>query len=700
MFHKLRAFGAVATLLLALTAAFYVPKAKAQATQVPPAMVCFQATTGVSGLIGVTASLVGGSGGTSGVYVSIPLTGGSGTGATANFTIAGGVVTQVVIANPGLNYQVGDVLSATASQIGNTSGFSVTVASISINSSLAGGSVGMYQPGTLNLAQTWKDSGQATLNTNPIMLDANGCALIYGVGTYRQIVYDNLGNVVWDRPTSVAPVNPYWAGTAGGTANAITVTDGSFAGTDGQSLEFLASATNTGPVTLNPSGYGPISLVKNSTSGPVPLTGSEIIAGNLVVVTYSAAHNEFIIQNPSADQSSASTVITCNATYGCDPTGVTDNTSAFLKFWSACNTLTQSTSPAQGGNECFIPAGHYKFTQNLLFDLSLNQAGGFHLYCGGNGGGGAGTGALLDFTSVPETGLTMASSIAEGVFYGVFDNCGILANNPGGAALQFGQSNYSDALNGFQSRNLWVKNLANVSGSEGTVFNEVYDSVFDGLTSGDGCPNASGNCPTSGDGIRLRQSSFNTFNGGSYSSSQNGIAFTDGYSFGNVFNSPDLEVDYNDVQLSSVSASDNTINGGQFVWCATGSFPSCAGAGGFAVSDSTSGPLVLNNNNLANGNNNLVGGAGAGNVLITGLLNNVTTPSFPSSGTAFANGFNRRVNVQIYNGTITQICTGIAASNCATVSATGALYTVGLGPADSIKVTYTGGPGWFWEAAQ
>lgn len=68
-------------------------------------------TTATGGINTVTLTNAG-SGYTNGTYNSQALTGGSGTGATANFTVAGGVVTAVTIFNKGENYEVGDTLSA------------------------------------------------------------------------------------------------------------------------------------------------------------------------------------------------------------------------------------------------------------------------------------------------------------------------------------------------------------------------------------------------------------------------------------------------------------------------------------------------------------------------------------------------------------------------------------------------------------
>jgi hypothetical protein len=63
--------------------------------------------------------------------LGVNLTGGQGTGATADIVVSGGGVTAVTIRNPGSLYVAGDVLSAPSSAIGNTgSGFTVSVATI------------------------------------------------------------------------------------------------------------------------------------------------------------------------------------------------------------------------------------------------------------------------------------------------------------------------------------------------------------------------------------------------------------------------------------------------------------------------------------------------------------------------------------------------------------------------------------------
>jgi gliding motility-associated-like protein len=79
-----------------------------------------------------TTTLVGGSGYTPGTYFSVPLTGGTGTGATANITVIGTVVTSAVIVNPGLGYTVNNTLTCANTLIGGTgAGFTVVVTGVS-----------------------------------------------------------------------------------------------------------------------------------------------------------------------------------------------------------------------------------------------------------------------------------------------------------------------------------------------------------------------------------------------------------------------------------------------------------------------------------------------------------------------------------------------------------------------------------------
>jgi hypothetical protein len=85
-----------------------------------------------------------GTGYTNGTYVAVPLTGGSGSGATATIVVAGNIVSTVTLVAGGNYYKVGDVLSAATATIGGTgSGFSIPVATTD----------GQFIPSNLNLWQ-------------------------------------------------------------------------------------------------------------------------------------------------------------------------------------------------------------------------------------------------------------------------------------------------------------------------------------------------------------------------------------------------------------------------------------------------------------------------------------------------------------------------------------------------------------------
>jgi len=66
---------------------------------------------------------------------------------------------------------------------------------------LAGGSVYMYIPNTTTFKNTWQDPALTILNTNPIILNASGQAIIWGTGSYRQQVFDVNNNLIWDQVT-------------------------------------------------------------------------------------------------------------------------------------------------------------------------------------------------------------------------------------------------------------------------------------------------------------------------------------------------------------------------------------------------------------------------------------------------------------------------------------------------------------------
>ena len=84
---------------------------------------------------------------------------------------------------------------------------------------LAGGFVYFYIPGTSTPKDTYQDPAATILNTNPIILDAAGEAIVYGIGSYRQVVTDSSSNTIWDQLTAdtsgdtTVTRNAYYSGT-------------------------------------------------------------------------------------------------------------------------------------------------------------------------------------------------------------------------------------------------------------------------------------------------------------------------------------------------------------------------------------------------------------------------------------------------------------------------------------------------------
>lgn len=410
------------TLLLGVMALLYAVSAEAATTLLPNGKQCFSATTGINGMVGLLGPITGGSGYVNGVYGNVALTGGSGSGVIANITVSGGAVTSVIVQLPGINYVVGNPLSATAASIGGSgSGFSVGVASIAVNASMAGGQVNMFVPNTTTVKPTWQDSGQVALNTNPIILDSNGCAVIYGTGVYRQQLLDSLGNLVWDQPTAdtSASGSVFWAGLSGGTPNAVTVTDPGFTPADGQIIYFLANTTNTTTATLSPSGQGPYQLVKD-TAGPVPLSGGEITTGSVVGALFTSGTSQFHLID--YNQSVTTTVVVgppqgylglVGASGNIIQTGDTTSTSVFytpfvgnqIPVWNG-SAFAERTFP-----ELTLTLTGAAHSANGIYDVFIfNNAGTPAIVTGpawatptagaGNRGGGAGTTQILPVNGI------------------------------------------------------------------------------------------------------------------------------------------------------------------------------------------------------------------------------------------------------------------------------------------------------------
>ncbi len=60
----------------------------------------------------------------------------------------------------------------------------------------AGGFVHTYEVGTTTPRVTWQDAAETVPNSNPIVLDADGSAILYGAGSYTIVTTDSAGNLI------------------------------------------------------------------------------------------------------------------------------------------------------------------------------------------------------------------------------------------------------------------------------------------------------------------------------------------------------------------------------------------------------------------------------------------------------------------------------------------------------------------------
>jgi microcystin-dependent protein len=132
---------------------------------------------------------------------------------------------------------------------------------------LAGGTVAFYIPSTTTPLATYQDQALTIANTNPVDLDSNGEAVIWGFGAYRQIVQDVDGNTIWDEVIT-APAVPVF-GVDSGAVNALVVSiPGVTSLYTGLTLVVIPAYANTLATTIAVSGLAAVSVTQGSSQIP------------------------------------------------------------------------------------------------------------------------------------------------------------------------------------------------------------------------------------------------------------------------------------------------------------------------------------------------------------------------------------------------------------------------------------------------
>ncbi|HVM93411.1 MAG TPA: glycosyl hydrolase family 28-related protein [Terriglobales bacterium] len=239
---------------------------------------------------------------------------------------------------------------------------------------LAGGTIYLYVPNTTTYKASWQDVNLTTLNPQPIVLDSSGRAIIWGTGAYRQQVFDQFNNLIYDQVTTDTSGgllgnmtdNTYLSGTGftpgtttqltlstgpGSAANMWVFFDAAFQTPDTWSLNV---ATNV--VTFNspiPVGVQEVNIKVGSTiavgtPGSGTVTDASV-AANAGIQSSKLSYNEGGAGAVTRTVQSRLRDIVSIKDFGAKGDGTTDDTAAIQ---AAMNSLSS-------GGELYVPVGTY-----------------------------------------------------------------------------------------------------------------------------------------------------------------------------------------------------------------------------------------------------------------------------------------------------------------------------------------------------
>ena len=258
----------------------------------------------ISSPLNTLGTITGGSQYTNGSYTNIPLTGGSGQGATANITVASNAVSAVTIVNDGNGYLVNDILSAAPASIGN---------GVSTYSTITGGS--LYTDGTyLNVPMINATSTPVGLGTGATAnITVSGGAVTGITAQDRGVGY---------KDTDILTANPAFIGGVSGIINTFGQLVGGSLYTPGTytGVNFTGgSGTNAvGTVVVTTNSITAVNNViggSNYTNGSFPnvaLTGGTG-TGALATVTTSGSNVVAVVITYGGNNYTANDVLSCSA---------------------------------------------------------------------------------------------------------------------------------------------------------------------------------------------------------------------------------------------------------------------------------------------------------------------------------------------------------------------------------------------------
>ncbi len=153
---------------------------------------------------------------------------------------------------------------------------------------LDGGLVYSYEGGTNTPKTLYTKQDKTATATNPVVLDANGRALLFGDGGYKLVIKTSAGGLLYTYDNLVLgtqDLTNIWCGTSTGSPNAYVLSPSPSVSeyVSGQQYTFIASFENTGAATANISALGAV-IIKDGAGNDI--SSADFVVGGVYSLFY------------------------------------------------------------------------------------------------------------------------------------------------------------------------------------------------------------------------------------------------------------------------------------------------------------------------------------------------------------------------------------------------------------------------------